>query len=125
MENNAHPTFGHGKICYLEIPADDISQSADFYSTVFGWKIRDDSDGNLSFDDAVGEVSGMWVTGRLPATEVGIIISIMVNDIKSTLNMIVSKGGDIIQTFDETANEKIARFTDPFGNLFGLYEHRQ
>ena len=34
------PTYGNGKVCYLEIPADDPQRSADFYSQVFGWSLR-------------------------------------------------------------------------------------
>ncbi|HYN10334.1 MAG TPA: VOC family protein [Vicinamibacterales bacterium] len=34
------PTLGNGKICYIEIPATDVAQSADFYHKVFGWQIR-------------------------------------------------------------------------------------
>ena len=32
------PTLANGKICYIEIPAVDISRSVLFYETVFGWK---------------------------------------------------------------------------------------
>jgi len=28
----------HGKICYLEIPANRAEDSARFYSDIFGWK---------------------------------------------------------------------------------------
>ena len=32
MENKNHlPTLGHGKVCYIEIPAIDINRSAFFY----------------------------------------------------------------------------------------------
>ena len=31
------PTLANGKICYVEIPANDIAQSAEFYRAVFGW----------------------------------------------------------------------------------------
>jgi len=31
------PTLTNGKICYLEVPALDAAQSADFYAQVFGW----------------------------------------------------------------------------------------
>ncbi len=48
----------HGKICYLEIPALDLKVSADFYATVFNWRIRTRDDGSTAFDDGVGEVSG-------------------------------------------------------------------
>ena len=33
MENN-HPTFGNGKICYIEIPATDVAISSAFYQKV-------------------------------------------------------------------------------------------
>ena len=50
----------HGKICYLEIPANRAEDSARFYSDIFGWKVRERGDGNLAFDDT-GGVSGTWV----------------------------------------------------------------
>src|SRR5437870_11004566 len=34
--------------------------SAEFYSTIFGWKVRRRGDGELAFDDT-GGVSGTWV----------------------------------------------------------------
>ena len=60
------PTLANGKICYIEFPAADPKGAAVFYERVFGWKIRTRDDGALSFDDAVGEVSGAWVKGRPP-----------------------------------------------------------
>jgi predicted enzyme related to lactoylglutathione lyase len=40
MSTDKEPDLGNGKICYLAIPAIDINQSAAFYQTVFGWRIR-------------------------------------------------------------------------------------
>src|SRR5579859_2291745 len=77
MENDNGPTLGNGKICYVEIPADDISKSAAFYREVFGWKTRTRGDGHLAFDDGINEVSGTWVTGRKKHREAGFILSIM------------------------------------------------
>ena len=34
------PTLRSGKICYVEIPALDVNQSAAFYAAVVGWKTR-------------------------------------------------------------------------------------
>ena len=75
------PSLGHGKVCYLQIPAVDIETSARFYAAVFGWNVRQRSDGEVAFDDGVGEVSGAWVTGRPPQGEPGVLVYIMVNDI--------------------------------------------
>jgi hypothetical protein len=63
MTNTPPPVYRTGKICYLEIPATDISEAADFHHQAFGWSIRRDSDGAVAFDDTVGGVSGMWVGG--------------------------------------------------------------
>src|SRR6478752_4607196 len=90
------PTYANGKICYLEIPANDLKASATFYSKSFGWKIRTHDDGSPSFDDGVGEVSGMWVLGKKPMSEPGIIISIMVDDTEVTKKLIVANGGGIV-----------------------------
>lgn len=121
MENNSAPTFRNGKICYIEIPSTDINSSADFYQKVFGWRIRNDNNGNVTFDDTTGEVSGIWVLHRKPATQIGFVISIMVDSITTTADLINTNGGKIIQVEIET-QEKTARFSDPTGNIFGLYE---
>jgi uncharacterized protein len=52
------PALANGKICYVEIPAIDVSRSVLFYREVFGWTIRRRGDGSTAFDDPVGEVSG-------------------------------------------------------------------
>ncbi len=124
MNNNSHPAFANGKICYIEIPALDIQQSSRFYETVFGWNIREDSRGNVSFDDTVGQVSGMWVQGREPATKPGFLISIMVYSVSDALKLIVNNDGKVVQAPDYNSSEVIARFSDPAGNVFCLYQNR-
>ena len=116
------PTLANGKICYLEIPAKDVSRSIAFYQTVFGWQIRRRGDGNSAFDDGAGQVSGSWVTGRPPLTEAGILIYIMVNNIAATVEAIIAHGGEIVQPVGMDAPEITARFKDPAGNLLGLYQ---
>ena len=116
------PTIGNGKICYLEIPAVNVQQSADFYSQVFGWRIRRRGDGALAFDDTVGEVSGAWVINRAPATEPGLLIYIMVDNAAKTVDAIVAHGGEIVQKIGMDAPEITARFRDPGGNIIGIYQ---
>ena len=118
------PTYGNGKICYVEVPANDVAKSSTFFQNVFGWHIRSDNSGNTSFDDGVGQVSGMWVTGRKPMTEAGLLISIMVDDAEATLEAISANGGIITQPIGKDSPEITAHFTDPAGNLWGIYQHR-
>jgi predicted enzyme related to lactoylglutathione lyase len=116
------PTLGTGKICYLQIPTTDIARSADFYKRVFGWNIRQRGDGSIAFDDGVGEVSGEWVVGRTPAAEPGVLIYIMVDSVAAALEVVLANGGVIAQGIGADAPEITARFRDPGGNVFGLYQ---
>jgi predicted enzyme related to lactoylglutathione lyase len=122
MENQKHPTIGNGKVCYIEIPAADIQTSASFYQSVFGWNIRTRGDGSVAFDDGVGEVSGTWIKGRPPMTEVGLLIYIMVDSVADTVDKVQASGGTIVQPIGADAPEITARFSDPAGNVLGLYQ---
>ncbi|HZC04877.1 MAG TPA: VOC family protein [Ktedonobacterales bacterium] len=115
------PNYRTGKICYLEIPANDIAESARFYQQVFGWHVRQRGDGSTAFDDTTHEVSGSWVSGRPPATS-GIQVHIMVADINAAIAAITAAGGEIVQPVDPSASEVYALFTDPAGNVLGIYQ---
>jgi uncharacterized protein len=123
MEASQHPTYGNGKICYIEIPAIDIQRSASFYKAVFGWETRTRDDGSIAFDDGVGEVSGTWVRGRKAAKEPGLLLYIMVDSAAATIDAIIANGGKIAQPIGRDAPEITARFSDPAGNIMGLYQN--
>ena len=117
------PTLANGKICYLELPSTDIERSAEFYSKVFGWNIRQRGDGQTAFDDGAGEVSGTWVTGRPASPVAGLLFYVMVDDVAQTLESVRTNGGEVVQTIGADAPEVTARFHDPAGNVIGLYQH--
>jgi predicted enzyme related to lactoylglutathione lyase len=116
------PNYANGKICYIELPANEIARSADFYSKVFGWKTRKRTDGSTAFDDGVGEVSGTWIVGRAPAAQPGLLVYIMVDSVAATVDAVVANGGEIVQPIGVDAPEITARFRDPGGNVLGLYQ---
>jgi predicted enzyme related to lactoylglutathione lyase len=116
------PTRANGKICYIEIPANDVARSADFYTRAFGWQIRQRGDGSTAFDDTAGEVSGAWVLGRPPASSPGLLVYLMVDSVAATLDVILASGGEIVQPIGADAPEITARFRDPAGNVIGLYQ---
>ena len=117
------PTYGNGKICYVEIPATDIDRSAAFYRDVFGWHTRTRGDGRLAFDDGVGQVSGTWVTGRPPASTPGFMLYVMVDSVAATIDTAVAKGATLVQPIGADAPEITARILDPGGNVIGLYQN--
>jgi predicted enzyme related to lactoylglutathione lyase len=116
------PTYGNGKICYVEIPATDVARSIEFYQNVFGWNVRRRSDGQPAFDDGVGQVSGTWVMNRPPSAEPGLLLYVMVDSVADCIDKITANGGELIQRIGVDAPEITARFRDPAGNVLGLYQ---
>ena len=113
----------HGKICYVEIPANDAEDAAEFYSTIFGWKVRQRGDGNLAFDDS-GSVSGTWVKEEDRTPDERTRMYIMVDSIAESLKEIQAAGGKVLTPRKEIGPNMgaFAAFADPVGNEFGLYE---
>ena len=113
----------HGKVCYLEIPANRAEDSAAFYTKVFGWEVHARGDGNLSFEDA-GSVNGTWVTDSDRIADEKTRVYIMVDSIAATLKQITDAGGAIVTPRTHIARNMgaFAVFTDPVGNKFGIYE---
>ena len=95
-----------------------------FYEKVFGWNIRHRETGRPSFDDATGNISGAWVTGRPASREAGLLPYIWVDSIDATIAAIEAQGGEIVNhpALDSPGGEWIATFRDPAGNLIGLYQ---
>jgi len=120
IEMQPHPRF-----CYMEIPAKDVTQSARFYEKVFGWNIRNPEGARPAFDDAPGNISGAWVTGRQIAQEPGLLPYIWVDDLQATLALVAAHGGEIVKApAPDTpgGTSYIANFRDPAGNMLGLYQ---
>lgn len=115
----------HGKICYLEIPANSAEDAASFYSKIFGWKVRMRGDGNLAFDDS-GSVSGTWVKAEDRTPNERTRVYIMVDSIAESLKEITASGGKVLTPRTEIGPNMgaFAAFADPVGNEFGLYEER-
>lgn len=117
--------YKSGKICYLEIPAINIEESAAFYKNVFNWQARKRGDGSLAFDDTVGQVSGTWVLNKKPLSDPGIVIYIMLlEDINITIELIKKHGGKIVHPVGLHPHEITALFSDPAGNVMGLFQQR-
>jgi uncharacterized protein len=66
--------------------------------------------------------SGTWVLGRSPAAAPGLLLYIMVDSVRATLDAIVAQGCEIVRPIGADAPEVTARFRDPGGNVIGLYQ---
>ncbi len=113
----------HGKICYLEIPANVPEDAAEFYRDLFGWTVRRRGDGELAFDDT-GCVSGTWVREGHRTPDETTRIYIMVDSVAASLAQVAARGGRVLTARTEVGPGMGAFgiFRDPVGNEFGLYE---
>ncbi|OMC34285.1 glyoxalase [Mycolicibacterium fortuitum] len=116
-----------GRVVHFEVPFSDGERAKNFYREVFGWQLNEYPE-----MDYTGVATGMpaepgYIGGgmfeRRPEYPKGPVITIDVPSIDEALSTIRSKGG-------EQVGEKIAvgemgfaaYFTDPEGNVLGLWE---
>jgi len=52
----------------------------------------------------------------------GLLFYVMVDSVAKTLDKIVANGGIVVQPIGADAPEITARFSDPAGNVIGLYQ---
>jgi len=114
------PHLAHGKVCHLALPASDVETSARFFAEVFDWRIRR-RPSSVTFDDAVGEVSGHFVPGRPPAAP-GVLVYLWVADLAAAVQRVERAGGSIERPLGVDPGELTAWFRDPAGNVLGLYQ---
>jgi hypothetical protein len=130
----AGPVRGGGEMAntfdWVEIRATDIEKTTRFYERVFGWRIhhKEIADGSdyWIFDTGAEprmqniRRAGMWL--RPEGTSPGVLIYIVVNDIDDVLEKVAQLGGEIVTPKTPEGPAFKAYFTDPSGNMFGLWE---
>jgi uncharacterized protein len=107
-----------GEVAYLQIPARDVTQSAEFYEHVFGWQVEQP---NPSFE--APNLIGQWVTDRKPAGDEGMLAWIHVDNIQVALEMVRSDGGEVLeQPVADGPERLLATIRDPAGNVIGIVQ---
>jgi predicted enzyme related to lactoylglutathione lyase len=114
------PGLVPGQLCYLQIPALDVTASARFYERIFAWRV---SPPDAGFE-APGLI-GQWITDRAPVPDAGPVGWIHVLDVELTLRMAVDAGGAIREGPLPDGPRVLAAFADPAGNLVGIVQHGQ
>jgi predicted enzyme related to lactoylglutathione lyase len=115
MSRNQHHA-AHGQIGYLQLPALDITRSAEFYDAVFGWKTE------LTYGsfEAPG-IIGQWTTDRAPTPEGGPMLWICADDLGPTLQRVAEHGGTVATAPQLDQGERwLAEIDDPAGNRIGV-----
>jgi predicted enzyme related to lactoylglutathione lyase len=112
----------NGQIGWIELYSEDAAGSATFYEQAFGWHIqRDPSMGDyVMFTDAGGLGGGF--TKSAPKLEGGVYI--LTDSIESSFAAVEAAGGRKVQDRTPISGDvgSWATFSDPSGNVMGLFE---
>jgi predicted enzyme related to lactoylglutathione lyase len=113
----------HG-FCHIEIPTTDAKRSKEFYSKIFGWKIIESTPEYLMFSTPGNDGGGFTTTSK-PSSD-GVVLYIEVADIERNLREVEDAGGKIVKgkTILQDESGNYALFTDPSGNIMGLWSNR-
>jgi uncharacterized protein len=114
--------FENGRLSYVQIPATNARESANFYANIFGWEIGGSDATHLSFSDPTRGMIGAWVTDRVSSQGSGILPYIYVHGIDAVVERIKSLGGDITKPVYPEGNLWVATFRDPGGNEIGIWQ---
>ncbi len=122
-----------GGVVHFEIPADDVERAQSFYRGVFGWRIDPMPDMSYALlmttesgEDGRPREPGV-INGGMMRREGEIsapVITIAVDDIDATLKQVNSSGGTTVQAKMPVGDMGFsAYFTDPEGNILGLWQN--
>jgi hypothetical protein len=121
-----------GKVVHFEVPFDDGDRARSFYKDAFGWQVVEMPEmgytivmtgpSNDSGPTEAGFVNGGMLSREQAATS-GPVIVLDVDSIDTTLERIGSLGGSTVVGKTPVGDMGYAAyFTDPEGNVMGLWE---
>jgi uncharacterized glyoxalase superfamily protein PhnB len=117
-QSTSIPGLVRGQLCYLQIPALEVTTSARFYERIFGWAV-DPPDSGFEAPGLIGQ----WVTDRAPAADAGPVGWIHVPDVPGTLEDARAAGAEVRDDPTPDGPRLLASFMDPAGNLVGIVQH--
>jgi uncharacterized protein len=106
------------KIDYIELPAVDIPQIQQFYTSVFGWKFEDYGPEYTSFSD--GRLAGGFSRSH-PAPLKGMFVVVYASDLPAMQAKIRAAGGIITKDTFSFPGGRRFHFTDPSGNELAVW----
>ena len=115
--------MAHGDITHIDIPVSDFARATSFYSSLFGWDIREvPGFEGYPMWQAPNKISGGGLAPR-DADFTAPRSYVEVDSIDDALAQVPSLGGTVVMEKTEiTPTSWWAVFEDTEGNTLGLYE---
>jgi len=118
----SHPVLNN-----IELPATDMNATKAFYSAVFGWTWTEYGP-TYSAADANGVEVGL-TTDATPAaappaddeSSIGPLVLLQTEDLDASMAAITANGGDIVTNPFGFPGGRRFHFSDPSGNVLGVY----
>ncbi len=111
----------HEKINYVELPAQNIEATKDFFTSVFGWSFVDYGPEYTCFLNA-GIDGGFYKSELSASTKNGsVLIVFHSKDLEQTLAKIEDVGGSIIKPIFSFPGGRRFHFTDPSHNEYAVW----
>src|SRR6476660_745774 len=111
-------TRAENQIDYIELPANNIAGTKQFYGAVFGWTFEDYGPGYTSFFD--GRLAGGFTTAE-SAPARGLLLVLYARDLAAFQQKIQAAGGTIVkETFSFPGGRRF-HFADPNGNELAVW----
>jgi uncharacterized protein len=120
------------KVQHFEIPADDMARAKRFYSTVFGWTIKDVPGMDYAMADTVETDENRQPIG---GTNGGLIkrngqnakvtsVTVTVADADEAVKEVIKAGGKLLKEKQKFLNiGYVAYVEDTEGNVVGIWQH--
>ena len=113
---------------WIEIRTSNIETTADFYESLFGWKIIEKETAYWIFDTSgeprVQNLRRGGICLKPKGEPLGVVAYIVVDDIEATLKRVMELRGKVVGPKAPLGSGYGAYFKDPSGNLLGLYEEK-
>ena len=122
-----------GRVVHFEIPFDDGDRARGFYKEIFGWQVMEMPEMSYTIvtsgpSNEQGPTESGYINGgmlpRTQASTAGPVIVVDVDSIDQTLERIGGQGGTTVVGKTPVGDMGFAAyFTDPEGNVVGLWEN--
>jgi predicted enzyme related to lactoylglutathione lyase len=114
------------RICHVTIPSLDLTESMEFYGTLFGWTFVPNTERYILFNDGEQGLGGGFSLDRSVSADTGAVLFIHVDRLDAKLAMLVQLGGQVVLSRSPIGQQNsgygwYAIFSDPHGNRLGLY----
>lgn len=114
----------HEKINYVELPAQDIEATKDFFRQVFGWVFQDFGPEYSAFSDQ--GIDGGFFKSELSSSSEngGALIVFYSNDLEVTKDKVKKAKGKIVKPIFSFPGGRRFHFTEPSGNEFAVWSDK-